>query len=241
MIDFLNAKSIVTPRGEVAKITNAQGDVLWEKVSADFRELYQRVEYVKTSGGSSGGWFLTDFIPNNTSGMELSFSVPSFSDVATMGTRTSASNTRCYIFYPRTTSVGYIGWNTAQSWSVTTAANTMYTTRMNWLASKKAVILKADGSTLATKSMSGTLVQQVAPIAICRYNNATSTPSGGRAMSVYGARFSQGSEIVREYIPCYRKSDGEIGLYETFTGQFVPSQVSGGFTKGPDIEWGGAA
>lgn len=237
MIDFTNISSIVIPEGNVVKITNSLGEILWEKPLNDYRSLYQRVDKITTSGGSSGGWFLTDFIANSTSGLELSFSVPSFSDVATMGSRTSASNTRCYMFYPRTTTVGYIGWNTAQSWSVTTAANTMYTTRLNWLASKQAVILKADGSTLATKSVSGTLVQQVTPIAICRYNNATNTPSGGRAMSVYGARMTQGSEIVREYLPCYRKSDGEIGLIETFSGQFFPSQVSGGFTKGEDVPW----
>ena len=235
MIDFLNAKSIVTPRGEVAKITNAQGDVLWEKVSADFRELYQRVEYITRQ--KSGGWFRTDFIANNQSGLELSFSVPSFSDTATMGSReSSVTNGRCYIWYPRTTTVGYIGWNTAQSWNVSSVADTMYTTRLNWLNSRKAVILNADGTTKATKSVSGTLVQQTKPIDICTYNGGA-----GRAMSLYGARLSQGSEVVREYLPCYRKSDGEIGLMEMLTGQFIPSKVAGGFTKGPDIEWGGAA
>lgn len=238
MIDFTGVSSITIPEGNVAKITNAAGDILWQKPAGeDYKELYQRVDYLYTKGGTSGGWFLTDFIPNNTSGMEFTFAVPSFSDVATMGTRTSASNTRCYIFYPRTTSVGYIGWNTAQSWTITTAANTKYITRMNWLASKKAVLLKGDGSSIGSKSMSGTLVQQVSPVAICRYNNATSTPSGGRAMYVYGARFTQGSEIVREYLPCYRKSDGIMGLYETFTNTFVESQVANGFTKGEDIEW----
>ena len=234
MIDWASVKAVTIPEGKVKRI-EIDGVRVFE--SENYMDVYQRVESITTAGGSSGGWFLTDFIADNQSGMELAYSVPSFSDVATMGSRTSASNTRCYIFYPRANTVGYIGWNTAQSWSVKTAANTKYTTRMNWLNSRKAVILNADGSTLATKSMSGTLVQQVSPIGICRYNNATNTPGGGRAMTVYGVRLSQGSEVVREYVPCYRKSDGEIGLMEMFTGQFVPSQVAGGFTKGADIEW----
>ena len=237
MIDFTGVSSITIPEGNVAKIKNAAGEVLWQKPITDPRQEYQRVESLYTAGGSSGGWFLTDFIPNNTSGMELTFSVPSFSDVATMGTRTSASNTRCYIFYPRATTVGYVGWNTAQSWSITTKANTKYITRLNWLASKKAVLLNADGSTVGTKSVSNTLTQQVTPVSVCRYNNATNTPSGGRAMTVYGFRFTQGSEIVREYLPCYRKSDGVIGVYETYTDTFVESQVANGFTKGADIDW----
>lgn len=233
MLDFTGVKALAIPEGNVIKITNAAGEVIWEKASADFRELYQRVEYITRKAG--GGWFRTDFIADNQSGLELSFSVPSFSDTATMGSReSSVTNGRCYVWYPRTATVGYIGWNSAQSWTVSSGvtANTVYTTRLNWLNSRKAVILNADGTTKATKSISGTLVQHTKPIDICTYNN-----SNGRAMSVYGARLCQGSEIVREYLPCYRKSDGEIGLMEMLTGQFLPSRVAGGFTKGADVEW----
>lgn len=233
MIDFTGVVALHVPEGNVIKVTNAAGEVLWEKVSADFRELYQRVEYITRKSG--GGFIRTDFIANNQSGLELSFSVQSFSDTATMGSRASGStNGRCYIFYPMAATVGYIGWNTAQSWSVSTAANTRYTTRLNWLNSRKAVILNADGTTKATKSVSRTLVQQTSPIDICSYNNGN-----GRAMTLYGARLSQGSEIVREYLPCYRKSDGVIGVWEVYTGQFLTdaSANSAGFTAGPDIEW----
>lgn len=232
MLELSTVKSIGIPEGNVAKITNAAGHLLWEKrADDDFRNLYQRVEYITRKAG--GGFFRTDFIANNQSGLELSFSVPSFSDTATMGSRASDStNGRCYIFYPRAATVGYIGWNTAQSWSVSTSADTRYTTRLNWLNSRKAVILNADGTTKATKSVSGTLVQQTSPIDICSYNNGN-----GRAMSLYGARLSQDGEIVREYLPCYRKSDGVIGVYEMLTGEFLVSYNGGAFTKGPDVAW----
>ena len=227
MMDFSILKALTIPEGDVKRI-DIDGVTKWEFSP---RDLYQRVEYIYRK--ASGGWFRTDFLADNQSGLELSYSVPSFSDTATMGSRNSSvTNGRCYIFYPRAATVGYIGWNSAQSWSVSTEANTQYITRLNWLNSRKAVILNADGSTKATKSISGTLVQHTSPIDICTYAG-----SSGRAMSLYGARLSQGSEVVREYIPCYRKSDGEIGLYETFSGQFLPSRVSGGFTKGEDIDW----
>lgn len=227
MIDFTSLKSAFIPEGEAKRI-DVNGVKKWE---LNVRDLYQRVEYITRK--KSGGWFRTDFIADNQSGLELSYSVPSFSDTATMGSReSSVTNGRCYIFYPRATTTGYIGWNSAQAWSVSTVANTQYTTRLNWLNSRKAVILNADGSTKATKSISGTLVQQTKPIDICTYNGGA-----GRDMSLYDARLSQGSEIVREYFPCYRKSDGEIGLFETITGQFLPSMTSGGFTAGPDVAW----
>lgn len=228
-MNFSKVENIAIPEGMVRKI-DANGKNIWKKTAGDWKDLYQRVEYITRN--KSGGWFRTDFIADNQSGLELSYSVPSFSDTATMGSRASGvTNGRCYIFYPRTTTVGYIGWNTAQSWSISTTANTMYITRLNWLNSRKALILNADGTTKATKSISGTLVQHTTPIDICAYNNGA-----GRAMSLYGARLSQGSEIVREYIPCYRKSDGQIGVFETFTQTFILPQ-SGTFTLGPEIEW----
>lgn len=229
MIDFASLKAMTIPEGDVKRI-DIDGVTVWETASDPIND-YQRVEYIYRKSG--GGWVRTDFIANNTSGLELTYSVPSFSDTATMGSRqSSVTNGRCYAFYPRATTVGYIGWNSAQSWSVSTVANTIYTTRLNWLNSRKAVILNEDGTTKATKSISGTLVEHTSPIDICAYGNGN-----GRAMYFYGARLSQDDEIVREFIPCYRKRDGEIGMWETFTKTFFPSRVTGGFTKGDDIDW----
>ena len=228
-MNFSGIKNITIPEGKVQNIV-ANGNTIWKKASGDWKDLYQRLEYITRSKG--GGWFRTDFIVNNQSGLELSYSVPSFSDTATMGSRASGvTNGRCYVFYPRSATVGYIGWNTAQNWSVSTTANTMYITRLNWLNSRKALILNADGTTKATKSISGTLVQHTTPIDICSYNNGD-----GRAMSLYGVRATQGDEIVREYIPCLRKSDGQIGLIETISQNFL-LPAEGTFTSGPEIEW----
>lgn len=236
MMDFSILKTLTIPEGDVKRI-DIDGVKKWE---VNVLDLYQRVEYIKTEGGTSGGWFLTDFIANNQSGMELTFSCPKFADQVHMGSRASATNSRFYIWYPMAATRGYHGWNTAVAQSVSTTSGTKYTSRLNWLNERKSVLLDADETVRSTKAISGTLVQQVVPVSICRYNNVTNTPGGGRPMSLYGARFSQGSEIVREYLPCYRKSDGEIGLLEMLTGQFVPSQVSDGFTKGPDVEWDAA-
>ena len=57
-----------------------------------------------------------------------------------------------------------------------------------------------------------------------------------REYKFYGARLSQLFEIVREYIPCYRKSDGVAGVYEKFTGEFLTTPVSA-FAVGADSDW----
>lgn len=38
--------------------------------------------------------------------------------------------------------------------------------------------------------------------------------------------------LVRDYIPCYRKSDGEVGLYDLVNGVFYTNQGTGAFTYG---------
>lgn len=40
---------------------------------------------------------------------------------------------------------------------------------------------------------------------------------------------------IRNFVPCYRISDGEIGLYDTVEGGFYTNQGSGSFSKGPDV------
>ena len=41
--------------------------------------------------------------------------------------------------------------------------------------------------------------------------------------------------LVRDFIPCYRKSDNEVGLYDIVNNQFYTNQGTGNFTKGNNI------
>lgn len=40
---------------------------------------------------------------------------------------------------------------------------------------------------------------------------------------------------IRNFVPCYRKSDNVIGLYDTVGGTFYANNGSGSFTKGADV------
>lgn len=41
--------------------------------------------------------------------------------------------------------------------------------------------------------------------------------------------------FIANYVPCYRKSDGVIGMYDTVSRSFFTSANSGTFTKGADV------
>ncbi len=47
-----------------------------------------------------------------------------------------------------------------------------------------------------------------------------------------------GEEKVREFYPCYRKSDSVIGLYDKITNKFYPNNGNGVFIKGADVQSG---
>lgn len=51
---------------------------------------------------------------------------------------------------------------------------------------------------------------------------------------IYYLRIEVAGELVRNYVPCYRKSDSAIGLYDLVKGTFSASAGTGNFTKGTD-------
>jgi len=52
---------------------------------------------------------------------------------------------------------------------------------------------------------------------------------------LYSCQISQDDVLVRNFIPCYRKSDNVIGLYDLVTKTFFTNQGTGTFLKGPDV------
>ena len=67
-------------------------------------------------------------------------------------------------------------------------------------------------------------------------NNYNNTIEGQTNQFVlYSMQIYDNNVLVRNYIPCYRKSDSVIGLYDTVNGVFYTNAGSGTFTKGNDV------
>lgn len=52
---------------------------------------------------------------------------------------------------------------------------------------------------------------------------------------VYYMQLKQENDLVRDFVPCYRKSDNEVGLYDLVTQTFFTNQGSGSFTYGTEV------
>ena len=61
-------------------------------------------------------------------------------------------------------------------------------------------------------------------------NNESNYPKG----ILYEARILENNEIIHQYIPCYRKADGVIGVYDIIEDYFLTNAGTGTFEKGND-------
>lgn len=59
--------------------------------------------------------------------------------------------------------------------------------------------------------------------------------SGFGAGQLYSFKCSINGVLTNELVPCYRKSDNEVGLYDIVNNQFYTNQGSGTFIKGADV------
>lgn len=201
----------------------------------DPREQYQRVEYINTDGTS---YIVTDICADNSCGIEMIASFPNVADHACMGSRENSDNTRFYSPYPLGLNSTYFGFNTAIKITASISLNTVYRWQTNFVNSRLASVYDMNGTNIGSTPISATLEPHTAPIYI--FNTVrceTGTASSPRKLNLYGVRISAGHEVVREYTPCYRKSDGVVGLHEKFTGQFLTAEDGGAFAKGADIDW----
>lgn len=205
----------------------------------DPRADYQRVEYIESAEAETYPYIITDFYADNSCGLEIVASFPKLQDRIPMGSRENSDATRFYCVYPMSSSSIYYGFNTGSTVSCALKVDTIYRCQTNFLNSRLVNVYDEAGTRKGGASISATLTKQSAPVSIFGYNSASSgNVSSKREFKLYSARCSRGHEVVREYIPCYRKSDGVVGVYEKFTGQFLTSGAAGtAFVHGAEIDW----
>lgn len=52
---------------------------------------------------------------------------------------------------------------------------------------------------------------------------------------IYSCKIFNDIELMRNFIPCYRKSDNEVGLYDIVSRSFFANNGTGTFSAGPDV------
>lgn len=228
---FTLAAELAAQDALLAQISEALDGVVGGS-AADPTAGYTRLEYVASDGAA---YVLTDFVADNTCGAEMVVSFPHFADHTWMGSREDSGSTRFFAPYAYSASIWYAGFNGNVKISASTAINTIYRCQINFLDSRLTTVHDEAGTLKGSTSLSDTLTAHSYPICIFT-QNYEGIPRTPRIFNLYSVRCSRGYEVVREYIPCRRESDGMVGLFEKYTGTFLEPQ-GGTLTAGPDVDW----
>lgn len=73
------------------------------------------------------------------------------------------------------------------------------------------------------------------PLYIGAYGGEPNSSTYSLVGKIYYCQIYNENIINRDFIPCYRISDGEIGLYDTVNDEFYTNSGSGTFIKGPEV------
>ena len=184
---------------------------------------YQEVEYLESTGTQ---YIDTGVNPTNDYGIKVVVSNldEESQDFNYLGARTSS--VRFAISYYQGKH-GY-GWGSFYTTNETFNVNEKTTVALNYNNSGKFNVNGNDIATLPSTTISG-----LSTILIFAQN----TQNGPQPHNyrIYNVSITNGENIVRNFVPCYRKSDNEIGLYDLVNSQFYTNAGTGTFAKGADI------
>ena len=183
---------------------------------------YKRLEYIQSSGTQ---YIDTGILANDETGMQVDVQWLNNSDTVCIGSRGTSTATRCFI--GSATTGFYLSWNELGSSRPAHNLNRNVLS-LNFYNNRKKIFNGTDLSdTLQTLStQTGNMYLFVA--------NDNGSASLKSSVKMYSAQITQGSILVRNFIPVMRKSDNEIGMLDLVEGKFYGNAGTGKFTANLD-------
>ena len=196
-------------------------------------DAYQEVEYIESTGIQ---YIDSGVVANSTTTFDFSFMVQSGSKAKLFGSRIAYDNGALAIYFNNS---GVFTLNYGDG----------YEEPQGTFSGRKINIKsKINGSTYNiyvndTLSLNSSVVSTFysGNILLCAYNN-NGTPALSNQteqLKLYSCQISNNGTLVRNFVPCYRKADSVIGLYDIVNDVFYTNQGTGTFLKGKDVSLNG--
>lgn len=214
-------KEIFFNNQEVKKLIY-NGNVVWKKIRLP--RLYTEVEYIESTGEEYIDIGITG--TNNTK-VDIEFQATG-TKFLPFGARRGAAND-CFAIWASGTNVGTplrIGFDGTSGY--TGEATT--TKKYHIIHSQEGTYVN-DNVVWTAATRTFTTPQNL--IVFGYYSTATYRNLS--AIRLYHLKLWENNIMVRDFIPCYRNSDGEIGLYDSINDIFYTNQGTGSFIKGPNV------
>ena len=183
-------------------------------------DIYQEVEYIESDG--SGQYIHSDFSTNN-------FYINIDCNIQYVNITSTASQLAIW------GSVGGGNWLGQNNKVYAIGGSGQRTTTSSMVRKEVYGSINSSGSnmTVDNDSVSRTGTHNNNGYYSIFYGNGTYNSK----LKVYEVRFYNNatSELIAHFVPCYRKADTEIGLYDVVNDKFYTNDGSGSFTKGDDV------
>ena len=238
-MDFSTVKSITIPEGNVTKI-ECNGVTLWSAVEPRIPSAYREVEWI-SAAASVGAYIDLGFAYDTAATIYL--------DQWLNGTKTTtypfgAANStgilRCMLTSPDGESAhssGFYGSN-GVNYGASSIANNITNGKNEFVMTIGANVRKLQNLTTGVTS-SGAISQTAYTMTDNLYLFAQNYKGvarfgGERKISAF-KYYDKNNNLKCDLVPCYRKSDGVIGMYDLITEAFFTNAGSGSFTKGANV------
>ena len=203
------------------------------KAKLDFEKVYQEVEYIESTG--------TQYIDTGLNAdsnlkidMDMQYTSGGTADYTnTFGAIVNGGAKRLH-FAPN--NVGAVMASYANNLNVALFTKD-YRTRYNTIIDfkNKTVVTYVDGETVSSQLTNSDPYDLNINFWLFRRNGDTPDLQYFCYMRVYSFKMYSNEVLVRDFVPCYRKSDNVIGLYDRVNGKFYENLGTGTFVKGSNI------
>lgn len=231
---FSGVKAITIPEGKVKKIT-AGGVVLWEAITSRIPSEYQEVEYIKAAA-NVGAYLKLGFAYDTAAKIEIGLYFEDTNTSYPFGAAESSGKYRCMLSAPYSGAYVYAYGSTGSSHStvsmplvVNSCNEVEFTSKANLLKLSNITIGETNQSTY---NVAFTMTNELYLFA----QNYNGTLRYGAIRQIHYFRYYDKTDtLICDLVPCYRKSDGVIGMYDIVRKIFLTNAGTGSFTKGANV------
>lgn len=233
---FANVKKLTIPEGNVIKITS-KGTVIWQKGANAIPTEYQEVEWLRSTG-ANGPYIDLGFAFDTKGKVEIMCYSEFDTNAYLFGTAENSGAFRCMISCPYGgTRAYYYGSNgsTYIGLSQDIILGTFNEIEVMWEKENFYAINKTTGNnTSQHKSQVAYTLSTNLYLFGQMYNGTVRTGNGIRQVKRF-KYYDKNDNLICSLVPCYRKSDGVMGMYDIARNIFLTKAGGNDWTKGADV------
>ena len=238
-MDFSKITEINIPEGKVAKIT-CGGVTLWMAVEEGLPSAYQEVQWI-SAAANVGAYINLGFAYDTAATIYLDQWLNGAKTTTyPFGAANSTGVLRCMLTSPDGESAhtsAFYGSN-GVNYGASSVSNNITNGKNEFVMTIGANVRKLQNLTTGVTSsgaVSQTAYTMTDNLYLFAQNYKGSPRFGGERKIGKFKYYDKNNELICDLVPCYRKSDNVIGMYDLVRRTFLTNVGSGSFTKGANV------